>query len=429
MSNKQTKKILEEVLDNIKPSKQELEEIKKYLNDFLEKLNNSIKKNKINAEVFIGGSFSKNTLIKKEKYDIDIFVRFDKKYNDKEISNKLMKILSVFKSFNTVHGSRDYFSIKIKPELYFEIIPVKKIKKYQEAENVTDLSFFHVKYLNKKLKSQKILDEVRLAKAFCIANNCYGAESYIKGFSGYSLELLVYHYKSFINLIEKISKIKNKEIIDIEKHYKNKKNILIDLNSSKLKSPIILIDPTFKYRNALAALSNETFKEFQKACKNFLKKPSLSAFEKKQVNIENLKKIAQKNNYEFAITELKTNKQKGDIAGSKLFKFYKHLEKEITNYYNIKNKEFFYNENKKAICFFSVIPKKEIIHKGPLLSDKKNTTNFKKIHKNTYTKDNRIYSRESINKNLSDFLKNWKNKNKKKISQMNISDFKIIKNL
>ena len=38
----------------------------------------------------------------------------------------------------------------------------------------------------------------------------------------------------------------------------------MNLNASKLNSPIILIDPTYKQRNTLAALSNETFENFKK---------------------------------------------------------------------------------------------------------------------------------------------------------------------
>ena len=47
----------------------------------------------IDAEIFVGGSFAKKTLIKKEKYDVDIFVRFDKKYTEYDISELTYKAL------------------------------------------------------------------------------------------------------------------------------------------------------------------------------------------------------------------------------------------------------------------------------------------------------------------------------------------------
>jgi tRNA nucleotidyltransferase (CCA-adding enzyme) len=128
----------------------------------------------------------------------------------------------------------------------------------------------HVKIFNKKIKSKKILEEIKLAKAFCSANGTYGAESYINGFSGYALELLVYYYGSFEKFLkEAVKDRKDKLIIDIEKKYKNSKEILLQLNGSKLLSPIIVIDPTCKERNVLAALSYETYDKFKICAKNF----------------------------------------------------------------------------------------------------------------------------------------------------------------
>lgn len=200
---KKINSILAEVLEKIEPSKKELEIIKNSLKEFLEKIEKRIKVLKINAEVFVGGSFAKKTVIKKDKYDVDIFLRFDKKY--KKISDLTEKILKGIKNVSMIHGSRDYFRIKINPAIYFELIPVAKVKNPKESKNITDLSYSHVKYINKKIKSKKLLDEIRLAKAFCYANHCYGAESYINGFSGYGLELLVYYYGSFLKFIKAVS--------------------------------------------------------------------------------------------------------------------------------------------------------------------------------------------------------------------------------
>lgn len=228
------KEILKEVLKNVEPPKEDLEKINNFLNNFLKKLNNKISSIKIDAEVFVGGSFAKNTLIKKQCYDIDIFLRFSNKYKDDEISELTGKIIKNITNFSLIHGSRDYFRITQSEDIYFEIIPVIKVKNPKDAKNITDLSYSHVKYINKKLK-KNILDEVRIAKAFCHANNSYGAESYIRGFSGYGLELLIYHYKSFMGFIKAVSKAEDKIIIDTEKQFRNKQEILINLNSSKLK--------------------------------------------------------------------------------------------------------------------------------------------------------------------------------------------------
>lgn len=419
--------VLNEVLNNIRPDKEEINFLQKELDNFLIYFNNRAKKLKIDAEIFVGGSFAKGTVMKKGNYDIDLFVRFDKKYEEKELSILTKKILGSIKNLEEIHGSRDYFRIKLEERFYFEIVPVVKINSPKEARNITDLSYSHVKYINKKIKSKKVLDEILIAKAFCHATGTYGAESYINGFSGYSLELLIYKYKSFLKFIEAVSKVKDKLIIDIEKYYR-KDRALIDMNSSKLNSPIILVDPTYKQRNALAALSKETFEKFQKECLKFLKNPSVEFFEQRKINLIKLKEKAKKDKNEFVLLQASTKKQEGDIAGSKLFKFYRHSEEEINKFFEVKDKGFNYNSKQAARFYFVAKPKKEIILNGPFIEDKKNVIKFKKEHKNTFVKNKKIYSIMKVNFNLKDYFVKWKEKNKARIKEMYIDRVEIIGN-
>lgn len=416
---KKINSILKEVLKKVEVPKEDFEMIESSLKEFLERFSKKIK-----AEIYIGGSWAKKTVIKKNVYDVDIFVRFE---NEKNPSKKLEKALKDFENVLKVHGSRDYFRIKKSSDFYIELVPVKKIKQPKEAENITDLSYSHVKYINKKIKNKKVLEEIKIAKAFCYATNTYGAESYIKGFSGYALELLVYYYGSFLKFIKEIAKSKDEKIvIDIEKHYKNKKNVLLDINSSKLKSPIILIDPTYKTRNALAALSEETFEKFRNECRNFLKNPSIKAFEKEKIDLEKVKEEAKKKKQEFVLVEIKTNKQEGDIAGSKLLKFYNHLNNIIKRYFEIRKNGFNYNYKKSAKCFFVVKSKKEIVLEGPYANDKKNVVRFKKEHKNIFSKGKKIYAKKKIDFDLKEFLNKWGRKFKRRLKEMDIVGFKII---
>ena len=423
---KKNEKILKEVLDKCNPSKEELKEIKKDVDSFCEKINKIIKKLKINAEIFVGGSFAKGTVIKKDKYDVDVFIRYDKKYKNQEISKLTEKILKEYKEYSVIHGSRDYFRVNYRENFYIELIPVKKVNNPKDYENITDLSYLHVKYINKKIKDKKILNEIKIAKSFCYANKCYGAESYIHGFSGYSLELLVYFCKSFEKFVNAMMKVgKEKLVIDIEKQFKNKKDVLMDLNSSKLNSPIILIDPTYKQRNVVAALSQETFEKFQKACKEFIENPSIKSFEIKQVDIHKIKENSIKQGKEFISIKTSTEKPEGDVAGSKLLKFYNYLSKEIERFFSIKNKGFEYKQGKSCTCFFVVERKKEIVYSGPFIEDKVNCEKFKKEHKGVYEKEKRLYAKESLNKSLKEFLKEWENKNSRIIKEMYISNLEF----
>jgi len=421
--------ILKQVLKQIKPPELELKEISKILKKNLKKVKENTWHNRINADIFVGGSFAKGTVIKKDRYDIDVFIRFDKKYKNTLLSEIAEKLLQGIRT-QRIHGSRDYFRTRVSENLFIEFVPVRRIKNPKEAENVTDLSYFHVNYIKKKIRSEKMLDEIRLAKAFCYANGAYGAESYIQGFSGYGLELLIYHYKSFIKFIKEMAKVKanseNKIIIDIEKHYKKRSHVLLNINAAKLQSPIILVDPTYKQRNVLAALSLETFEKFQQRCKDFLRKPDAEFFEPKGINLNKIKNDANKRGYEFILFEIRTNRQAGDIAGSKLLKFYRHLCKEIERFFDIKAKGLEYDKDKTARIFIVAEEKPFIIIRGPLITQKKHTKRFRNIHRKIFVKDGRLYAKLQVKTTLEKFIKEWSNKYRKKMIEMGITNLRFV---
>jgi len=352
---KKINQILKNQIKAIKPPIEIFGDIEKAIGGFCLNLEKKLKKKKIKADIFIGGSLAKNTLVRKDKYDVDVFVRFDKKYKSDEISKLLGEVLG--KGVKKIHGSRDYYQL-ITNGIIIEIVPVMKIKKPQEAQNITDLSYFHVGYVLSKLsKNRKLSDEILLAKTFTYAQNCYGAEGYINGFSGYALELLICSYGSSLKFIKAISKANiNKIIIDDSKFYKNKNEILRELNKSKRQSPIILIDPTFKERNALAGLSNETFLKFKKICHTFLKKPSSKFFEKRDVSEE----LKRKHGKKLITICIKTSKQAGDIAGSKSKKFFKFFIRKLEREFKIKKSEFDYDGKKNISYFYFVLERKKM---------------------------------------------------------------------
>ncbi len=427
----QIKKVLASL--SILPSKEEIKKIAGEARVFVNLLNADVKKEGINAEIFLGGSFAKGTLVKKERYDIDIFVRFDWRYDELTVmlARLVKRACGNRKEFQItrLHGSRDYFRI-IYRGIIFEVIPVLKISKPKEERNVTDLSYFHVSYVKNQIKrDRKLMKEVALAKTFCRAQGCYGAESYIQGFSGYGLECLIIYYKSFEKMARALENVKERLIIDPAKQYKNKNDILYSINESKLHSPIILADPTWKERNVLAALSHETFRKFQLALKAFLKKPSISFFKLEELDFEKIKAEAKEKNAELLHLRISTDRQAGDIAGTKLKKFSQFLARELSLAYLISREEFAYDENKSADAYYMLKPKIEIIKRGPPISMKKDSGAFKKVNKNIFTKDGRYYSRIRISRSGKYFLRQWiKKKGKKTLEEMQINDLKVFDN-
>ena len=143
--------------------------------------------------------------------------------------------------------------------------------------------------------------------------------------------------------------------------------------------------------------------------------------------MEKIKQDAKKKKYEFVLIEAKTEKQEGDVAGSKLIKFYKHLNSEIEKFFEIKKKGFNYNGKKSARYFFVVQKRKELLIHGPNVNDKKNVSAFKKKHKNTFVKKNRICVKKNVKVSLDKFIEVWTKKNKKKVKEMYVKGLKVLK--
>jgi len=377
--------ILKNQLKKISVSDEEEKMLKKAGREIAEKISCS------NAWAIIGGSLAKETLIKKEKQDVDIFVIFDSE-DETKLLGAILKKAGI--KTERVHGSRDYFQAGNK-WVVFEIIPVVKIKNLKDVQNVTDFSVMHVNYVKKKIaKNKNLRNDIKLAKSFCFAQNVYGAESYINGFSGYALEVLVIYFGSFLKFLRGIGK---KRIIDPEKQFKSEKKILNELNASKLHAPIILIDPVYKYRNITAGLSKETFEKFLNSAKKFLKNPSLDFFEKKEINIDEIKKTAEKKKARFIELKLITDRQGGNIAGTKMKKFFGFIVKNLERRgQEVLMQEFDYSEGKKARAYLIVKEKNEIEVGGIDENLRQAVRNFKRARKKTYRKNRKIWAKEKV---------------------------------
>lgn len=381
---------LKKVLNNIKPTKEEEKKLEEITKKILNKINSILDSQK----AILGGSGIKGTWLKNE-YDIDIFVLFDyKKFQHKSdsLANVLEKKLrKAFSKLKKLHGSRDYFQIKEKG-FDFEIVPLLEIKKSSQAKNITDVSPLHAIWVKKQIKKNpEFVDEIRLLKQFCKSANVYGAESYIKGFSGYICEILTIYYGSFLNVIKNASKWEDKVIIDVEGNYKGKDALKI-LNKSKIYSPLIVIDPVQKDRNASAAISKEKFVSFKLACKKFLEKPSINFFLEKKISVEDIKKLAGKDKLILISAEPLEGKQ--DIIGCKLLNVFEFFSKRFAQHdFKIKKKGWHWEGKNDAIYYFifkkAKLPKFKK-HQGPLISLTEHVKGFKKAHKKTFIEGKRI---------------------------------------
>jgi tRNA nucleotidyltransferase (CCA-adding enzyme) len=354
----------------------------------LSKIDASLRKLRIDASAMLGGSAAKSTLLKGD-FDVDLFVRFSQKYKDKNLSDLLAKALSQFRPAR-LNGSRDYFQFR-QDGISYEVVPVLKIKSWKEALNVTDASPLHVDWVaSKTKKNHKLIDEIILAKVFLKANRLYGAESYIGGFSGHVVDILIINYGSFLKFLKAASAWTPFMVVDVEKHYKGKKP---DLNQSKI-GPLILIDPVQPQRNAAAAVSLDTFNRTVGAAKKFLKNPLLSSFEREVLTPSKLKELARGSR--LVMLELSLKKAKLDVNGAKIVKTLEFLSSKLSEAdFKPLTKGWEWDKGSKAMLWL-ILDKAPLdkvrIHPGPPISMADHVAAFRKAYKKTFVKDGKIYA-------------------------------------
>jgi len=212
-----------------------------------------------------------------------------------------------------------------------------------------------------------------------------------------------------------------RKIIDVAGFYKKRSDVLFELNESRIQSPVILVDPTWKERNALAGLSRETFDRFQDVARKFLKNPSKKFFELEKFDASRLKGLARKKKGELVHVVLETNRQEGDIAGTKMKKFSRFLTNEMSKYFDVFEAKFVYTgAGKKSDLYLIARAKKEIVRRGPPVKMKKAAKAFRAKNKNVFVKNNVLYVREKIGFSAGEFFKSYKKKEKGRIKEMGI---------
>ncbi|MBN2459575.1 CCA tRNA nucleotidyltransferase [Candidatus Woesearchaeota archaeon] len=398
--------VFRESLKAIKPEEQEFTEA----DETIKHINSLLRQKGIKAECMAGGSYAKGTILK-DDFDIDLFVRFDYSYKDKGISEMLGKALEPLHP-ELVHGSRDYFQVRkdyqmkkikgkakssgkgsLQDSLLFEIIPVLMIDDYKQAVNVTDMSPLHVSYAKKKFAEKPgLADEIRLAKQFCKSIGVYGAESYIRGFSGHVLDLLVIYYGSFEALLLQAAVWGSRVIIDLENHLAEP---LKQLNKAKTESPLIIVDPVQPDRNAAASISKEKFELFKSKAKEFLESPSINFFKIKKLSIGELKKKAGKEI--LLLLKVKPLEGNKDIVGTKVMKAFEHIEKQLKKH-EFKVLEAGWEFGVEQSIIYYILKKEKmkstVVMIGPPAREKKDAKRFKAKHPRVFEDNGRLYAEE-----------------------------------
>ncbi len=377
-------KILNEVFKKIEPSDREKKKILNVVDIVVEKTHSLL--NLFGADsLVVAGSVVRDTWLS-DKKEFDLFILFPKNLSRDKLEERGLKlgkriIKELGGEYTVEYAEHPYVAGEVKG-IHVDIVPCYKIENTKELKSSVDRTPFHVEFL-KKYYPSKLSKEVRLLKKFMKAINVYGADAKTQGFSGYSTELLIIKYGGFLKTLEAAVNWKLGEVIDIRRFYK--KEEYHNLRKKFKHHAMILIDPTDKNRNVLAALSIYNFFKFKKYSKKFLENPSKSFFfpkKEKPLTVNEFNKIIKERRTKLLLIKFKAPKVVPDILWPQLRKFAERLKnilEERKYEFKVFGKDVYTDEKKVAMVLLELevysLPKiqKRI---GPIAFDFRGSRNF-----------------------------------------------------
>ncbi|MGC8676467.1 MAG: CCA tRNA nucleotidyltransferase [Candidatus Micrarchaeia archaeon] len=270
-------RIFERVLEDIKPTEEEVAIETNQANEIVNRLRRVVPRD---VEIRVVGSLAHGTNLRGAS-DIDVFLLFDKKKAKSTITKEGLEYA------RKITGKNDHIEIKYAEHpyarVYFgalnaeaDIVPAYKIENIEEMATAVDRSPMHSEFILTHL-TEKQKDEVRLLKQFMKAHGLYGAEVFTGGFSGYLCELLVYHASSFVGVMNLFAKASLPLLLV------NGEGRIVDESRvkeivEKFKSQFVVVDPVDPNRNVASPVSIESLAKFVALARQFIDKPSIKAF-------------------------------------------------------------------------------------------------------------------------------------------------------
>ena len=363
------------ILNEIKPTVEEENEIKRVSDALLNFINDKCFIENIDAEAVLVGSVAKKTYLR-GKSDIDVFISFPLNVDKKTLKEKGLYLAhQCCEAFNAnprhQFASHPYVTTEI-DAFNVDFVPCYQIDNGSQLKSAVDRTILHTKYVQSNLKDYQ-KDEVILLKRFMDMTGTYGSEFKVGGFAGYLCELLIIKYGTFENTLKEACNWQYGHTID-----------LLDYGTAKLfKDPLICIDPTDKNRNVGAALRLDKYSQFIQSARNYL------SSNKKEEYFYPINKHLIKNN---VINEFKAHESncliiKFNIPESPLDTLHPQLKKTTDSIEKILNKNdfnvfqasYYTDEENMAIIFLELAVFKlnnVKIHKGPKVFLKTACENF-----------------------------------------------------
>jgi len=260
-----------EVLKRVRPTKEDREEILRAVEVAKGRILEAARRKGLEVRVEVEGSIAKDTWISTDR-DVDLFIIFPPSAGRETITGVGLELAKAGagERWKAGYAEHPYIETEVLG-CKMDIVPSGELVPGKKAMTAVDRTPLHTRYVRERL-SEDGKDEVRVLKQFMKGIGVYGAELKVGGFSGYLCELLIIRYGNFEETLRMAAEWRTREVIDIEGHYSHGSAL------DAFDSPLVVVDPVDRGRNAAAAVSLRALATFISASRHFLRRPSIAFF-------------------------------------------------------------------------------------------------------------------------------------------------------
>ena len=265
--------VVEEVKARLRPSPEERERVGGIASRALNAAARALADLGLEGEARLGGSYAHGTWLAGHA-DIDVFVLLQPGVNLEDeglrVAGRALDIMGA-ERVERKYAEHPYLSGKV-DGIDVEVVPCYRVQRGRWI-SAADRSPYHTEYLLARL-TDAMRDEIRVAKAFMIAQGVYGAEIKVRGFSGYLVEVLVLKYGGLIELMRAATSWRMGEVLALE-------TLPADFRPQQQAGALIIVpDPVDPRRNLGAAVSAWSLGRFIASSEAFLEHPRGEFFER-----------------------------------------------------------------------------------------------------------------------------------------------------
>ena len=268
-----------EVLERIKPRREEYLKIENVYQAIRKIIEEVLKEHNVDAKVTLQGSIAHDTWLSGE-HDLDIFVLFPLEWSVEELKTRgfelLLESAKRIGYYEVRYAEHPYVRVKYN-DVEADLVPAFNVRSSDQIRTAVDRTPLHTMYLEKVL-TDELRDHIRLLKQFFKGVGVYGAEVKTKGFSGYLCELLVVAHGGFHETLNSISQWRPPVFINTLGDHGEFAKIRNIIRKKYPDSKLIVPDPVDPLRNTAAAVSEHSLAKAIIASKCYINHPAIGYF-------------------------------------------------------------------------------------------------------------------------------------------------------